>query len=558
MAMSAREQHIGRLQQGLYDVLVIGGGINGAASAAALSGKGARVALIDRRDFAGVTSQQSSNLVWGGIKYLESADYALVRRLCLSRNELLRSYPSRVREIRFLATVDRGFRFSPRTLWLGAWAYWLFGNGATRAPRFLSKRQIGREEPVVNTDNAAGGLEYSDAYLPDNDARFVFQFVRALMDRGGVAANYVESLGSQREHAIWITRARDTHTGARFEIRSSALINAAGPFADEHNRLSGEETEHRHLFSKGIHLIVPRITPKHRVLAFFADDGRLFFAIPMDGRTCIGTTDTRVEGPLAEVTDADRAFVLGNANKRLRLPKPLTRADIIAERCGVRPLVVPRPDDGGVTRAPPRLSRRHEIDVDQANRHLSIFGGKLSDCLNVGNEVCARIASFGIALPRADDRWYGEPPRRVYDAFMSQARRMGLDDHTPKTSAERLSTRLWRRYDQQAFALLAQIREDPRQAEVVIAGTDLLRCEIQLARRREMIVRLEDLLRRRSMIALVMPRAAIAGTDGLLEACGILFGEQAQTRYDEYLHRPGSLAPAQAAGPDQIGAPGKY
>lgn len=99
--MKLRESNIQKLQQGIYDVLIIGSGINGAVSAAALSGKGARVALIDQRDFAGFTSQQSSNLAWGGIKYLESHDYSLVRKLCLSRNHLLRHYPSRVQEIRF-------------------------------------------------------------------------------------------------------------------------------------------------------------------------------------------------------------------------------------------------------------------------------------------------------------------------------------------------------------------------------------------------------------------------------------------------------------------------
>jgi glycerol-3-phosphate dehydrogenase len=87
-------------------------------------------------------------------------------------------------------------------------------------------------------------------------------------------------------------------------------------------------------------LIVPQITPHKRIMTFFADDGRLFFVIPMGMRTCIGTTDTRVESPFTEVTDEDRQFVLDNINKRLNLDRPLTCADIIAERCGVRPLVV--------------------------------------------------------------------------------------------------------------------------------------------------------------------------------------------------------------------------
>ena len=531
--MKLRESNVKKLSQGVYNVLIIGGGINGAVSAAALSGKGARVALIDQRDFAGFTSQQSSNLAWGGIKYLESHDYALVRKLCLSRNHLIRHYPSRVQEIRFFSTIDKGFRFHPLFLWAGTWVYWLFGNGFTKIPRLLFKRTIQREEPVVKTQNAAGGFEYSDAYLHDNDSRFVFQFVRSAMDRGCIAVNYLESLGARREGDLWIARARDVMNGQEMDIRAKVLINAAGPFVDKHNALTGEQTEHHHAFSKGIHLIVPRITPHPRILTFFADDGRLFFVIPMGVRTCIGTTDTRMESPFADVTEEDRQFVLDNINKRLNLERPLTRADIIAERCGVRPLVIKAKADGDIEDWL-QLSRKHEIDVDRARAHLSIFGGKLTDCVNVGDEVSELVAQLGVALPHQGYQWYGEPHPTVREEYLHQAKLMDLDGYTSPESIESLSSRLWRRYDQQAFALLAEIREDPRQAEVLIKGTDYLRCEIQLAKHQEMIVKLEDFLRRRSKIALVVRREDIRKAEGLMEACEILFGDQAQEKFDEY------------------------
>ncbi len=111
---------------------------------------------------------------------------------------------------------------------------------------------------------------------------------------------------------------------------------------------------------------------------------------------------------------------------------------------------------------------------------------------------------------------------------------MNLDSYTSPESIESLSSRLWRRYDQQALALLAEIRENPRQAEVLIKGTDYIRCEIRLARHQEMIVKLEDFLRRRSKIALVVRREDIRNADGLMEACEILFGDQAREKYDEY------------------------
>lgn len=532
--MQLRRSNIGKLAAHTFDVLVIGGGINGAVSAAALSGKGASVALIDQRDFAGFTSQHSSNLAWGGIKYLESREFGLVRDLCKSRNRLLEAYPSRVEQIRFYSTLDRGFRFHPRLVWAGAWLYWLFGDRFTEAPRWLSKATIEREEPVVGTARYAGGVEYSDAYLYDNDARFVFQFVRSGMERGCIAANYVESLGARRVDGHWVTRARDGMSGAGFEVRSKVLVNAAGPFVDAHNGLTGERTAHRHLFSKGVHLIVPRLTTSPRILTFFADDGRLFFAIPMGMRTCVGTTDTRVDSAFTEVSDEDRQFVLDNINKRLKLATPLTRADIIAERCGVRPLVVKTGDSPAGGDDWLQLSRRHQIDVNPDTAHLSVFGGKLTDCINVGDEISGHVRALGVALPHAGYKWYGEPHASVRQEYLHQARLMDLDSYTSPASIERLSSRLWRRYDQQAFELLADIREDPRQAEVLIEGTDYLRCEIRLAKQQEMITKLEDFLRRRSKIALVLRRDDIRAAKGLMEACGILFGNEAQAKFDEY------------------------
>ena len=130
-----RDANLDKLRGPPFDVLVLGGGINGAATAAALSARGARVALLERRDFGSVTSQESSNLVWGGIKYLETYELGLVRKLCKARNELLRAFPSSVEEIRFYASHPRGFRHGKRTLILGTWLYWALGSFLTRPPR---------------------------------------------------------------------------------------------------------------------------------------------------------------------------------------------------------------------------------------------------------------------------------------------------------------------------------------------------------------------------------------------------------------------------------------
>jgi glycerol-3-phosphate dehydrogenase len=532
-APTLRDTNLEKLAALRFDVLVLGGGINGAVSAAALAARGAKVALIDRGDFASVTSQQSSNLAWGGIKYLETYEIGLVRKLCRARNELLRAYPSTVQEIRFFTSVARGFRHNRFKLWLGAWLYWVIGSFFTRRPRLLSARDIAFEEPIVETKDLSGGFEYSDAYLHDNDARFVWGFVRAALDHGCVAVNYVEALGSTRTEQGWVTRAREVTTGRELSITSTLLINACGPYADEVNARDGISTAHRHVFSKGIHLLVDRLTPRRRVLTFFADDGRLFFVIPMAGKTCIGTTDTRVERPEVEVTPEDRRFVLDNINRRLRLPRPLTEADIIAERCGVRPLVISGNGNGG--RDWMQLSRRHVVDTDGPRGRITLFGGKLTDCLNVGEEICAEVRRLGLDLPYKKRPWYGEPPEAIRDEYFQQARLMNLDALTSPHSSEKLSSRLWRRYGWEALGLLEAIRRDPRQAEVIIETSEYIRCELDEAARREMVVNLEDFLRRRSKIALVVRQEEIRAAPGLREACRILFGaDQVDTKIAEY------------------------
>ncbi|RUR51350.1 glycerol-3-phosphate dehydrogenase/oxidase [Vreelandella populi] len=533
--MTLREQNVSQLTSTTFDALVIGGGINGAASAAALAGKGAKVALIDRGDFAGSTSMHSSNLVWGGIKYMESNDFGLVRKLCKSRNHLIKSYPSTVQEIRFLTTITKGFRHSPHYLWAGTWLYWLMGNGFTKRPRLLSPTNIKQEESIIDVSKAVGGFEYSDAYLHDNDARFVFNFIRHALDYGATAANYVESLGAERQDGVWVTNARDTTNGNTFEIRAKVLINAAGPWVDQHNSLTGEQTSHQHLYSKGIHLIVPQLTASKRVLAFFADDGRLFFVIPMGNRTCIGTTDTHMDNPDAVVTDEDIRFVLDNINARLTLEKPLTPADIISTRCGVRPLAVEA--DQGSDRDFFQMSRKHVVDTNRDTAHISIFGGKLTDCVNVGNEIADALTELGVTLPKADFHWYGEPAESVKQQFMAQAKRIKLDALTPETSSELLSTRLWRRYADKAFAMLEKIEADSRQAELLIEETEYIRVELEHARDHEMITELEDFLRRRAKISLVVHHEQLRHSEGLKEACRVLFGDQADARFAAYFDR---------------------
>ena len=532
--MSLRDTNIDKLDDGDFDVLIVGGGINGAVSAAALSARGASVALIDRGDFASFTSQQSSNLVWGGIKYLENYEIPLVRKLCMSRNRLMRAYPANVKEIGFLGVMGETAPFPPWLVGVGAFAYWGIGNFKTNAPRPMSPETVERIEPVVNTIGTKGGIEYADAYLKDNDARFVFSFIRSAMDVGAIAANYVELVAADRVGGKWNASLRDVESGDELSVRAKVIVNAAGPFLDGLNASWNLRTRHQIVYSKGVHLVVDQLTPNERVLAFWDDSQRLFYVIPMGNRSVIGTTDTRGEDPHTSVNDEDREFLLNQINDRLDLMTPLSNEDIIAERSGVRPLVVRRKSGKMKDVDWTALSRKHEIEIDHAKQVVSIFGGKLTDCLNVGEEVASAVQMLGIHLLPDQRRWYGEPGRESRRAFFRQTRGMRLDVLNDRSDSELLSERLWRRYGRRAFEMLDDIREDPSMAEDVLDSSDYLRVELRNTASTEMVVKLDDFLRRRSKIALITRDEDVRSSKGLHEVANILFGADANKKLEEY------------------------
>jgi glycerol-3-phosphate dehydrogenase len=538
-----RERTLTALRASGVDVLIVGAGINGAVTSAALASAGASVAVLDRGDIAGGVSSHSSNLAWGGIKYLESGELRLVRKLCLSRNRLMDAYPSTVREIRFFTSIRRGFRFWAVFVWLGALLYWLMGNCRMQVPRYLTRSRIEREAPEIAADEVVGGLEYSDCYLYDNDSRFVFNFIRQAMDSNAVVANYVEVEGLtwNESTARWQVHCRDRVSNATLSFDVKSLINCAGPDADLLNESSGIATDHRHVLSKGIHLIVDRVTELRKVLTFFASDGRLFFVIPMGPKTCIGTTDTPVGTPGVHVTDEDREFVLANANAMLNLEKPLTTDDIIAERVGVRPLAI-----AGVQQNQDwvQLSRKHEIEVDRERRYISVFGGKLTDCLNVGDEMVAQLEALGISMTASRPVWFGEPGEAERQAFMLHAAEAELDRLTSAHVPEPLSRRFWRRYGMAAFSLVDAIKADPREAELVLAEAEYTRAELRLVAQREMVVELGDFMRRRSKIEQVVRRSKLIADPGLREVSEILFGAQADALLDAYICESARKLPA--------------
>ncbi len=514
-----RLQQLDRLDGGDFDVFVVGGGINGAVSAAALAASGLSVGLAEQGDFANFTSQESSNLVWGGFKYLQNYEILLVNKLLKSRNLLFKSYPTAIAELPFLATLDRTAPFPSWLAGLGSVGYWMLGRLATRRPRYFNADAINKLESIVDTSDATAAIEYADGYLKDNDARFVWNFIRSALDNGAAAANYVTVVGANHgafssgeatgtgnngdTTGPWRIELRDELTGKLMRASAKTIVNGAGPFTDRLNRSMGVTSDHRIVYSKGIHLVVPQLNESERVLAFFDDTQRLFYVIPMAHRSVIGTTDTRTENAHEPVTDEDRQFLLSQINARLNLATPLTVDDIIAERSGVRPLVVPTAGDDKLETDWTALSRKHVIETDPARSVVTIFGGKLTDCLNVGTEVIEAVTELGLTPSDPGNDWYGEPSASRRKAFYQRAATVGLDRAPEVERAETVAEVLWRRHGMAAFDIVDAIESDPSLAEPVMVESDVLRGEIPLYLEREMVVNLDDLLRRRTKLALI-------------------------------------------------------
>jgi glycerol-3-phosphate dehydrogenase len=509
--MRTEEYDLSRISDGQYDAVIVGAGINGAVSAAALSSRGLKVLLLDQGDFASFTSQESSNLVWGGIKYLQSYEFWLVFKLSLARARLMKEYPNRVRKIGFVAALGPNAPFGPVLGTMGTLVYWAIGLFSTPAPRTFGVKAALEIEPKLSQTKLRGAVRYFDGMLPDNDSRFVWDFVSKAMSLGADAQNYARVDSATRDGDSWVLQVTDVHSGDSVAVTSKAIVNAAGPMATSFLANAKTSAKTGLVFSKGIHLVVPRLTKDDRVLAFWDEQNRLFYVIPMGDRSVIGTTDTRVTNPETEVNDEDRDFVLRQINLSLDLPKPLTKADIIAERSGVRALVV-----GGKSVGEEvdwhKLSRKHVIEVDKAKRMLTIFGGKLTDCLNVGAEVIAEFKKLGFQLEQKR-KWYGEDSGLMPTSFLTAVEQRVETEE----KAGRIAKGLWRRHGSKAQAIVAAANAAGDTLDEVFEGTGITFAEIEHVIANERVVSAEDLLRRRLPIAMTRSAKDISNNKKLQE-----------------------------------------
>jgi len=464
-----------------YDVAIIGAGINGAVAAAAASASGLSVLLIDKGDIANFTSQQSSNLVWGGIKYLQGYEFGLVFKLCVARNRLMRHYPNQIREIGFLASLGPTAPFGRLLGTFGTLFYWGIGLFGTKPPKSYSAKTAKQLEPNLISGRTA--VKYYDAELPDNDSRFVFDFVRHAISFGAEVRTYSELTSAKHSSEGWelslLSSSKET-------VSAKSVINASGPFAKSVSEILGSPTSAGLVLSKGIHLVLDRkLTDEYQVLAFWDEQERLFYVLPMGDRSMVGTTDTRVQDPNTKVTKEDSDFVIKQINAQMELEVPITSADVVSERSGVRPLVIDAGQSGDVADWH-QLSRKHAIEADKERSVVTILGGKLTDCLNVGQEVVDELAQLG-HKPTKPKNWFGEGDQSRKQEFFEL-----VASRSSATSATLIADGIWRRHGETGFEIIGSGK-----LEDLFGGLGVTSQEVRHIVKNEFVTNREDLLRRR-------------------------------------------------------------
>jgi glycerol-3-phosphate dehydrogenase len=385
-----------------FDLLVIGGGINGAGIARDAAGRGLRVMLVEQDDLASATSQSSSKLIHGGLRYLEQGEFRLVREALQEREVLLKLAPHLVRPCNFVVPHDR----TMRPLWMIRIGLWLYDHLGSRETLPGSK---GLAFP--HAEFSAGlkpdyrkGFVYSDCRV--DDARLVVANAMAAHEKGAQILTRTRCTGARREEGCWTVELDDLATGMKRTVRTLGVVNAAGPWVcDMLNRVTGHRVEGAVRLVKGSHIVVPKVHSQGHAYLFQNDDKRVVFVIPFEKNySLIGTTDVQV----ARVEDAGRAtveeidYLLRAANRFLA--RSIGRSDVVWSYSGVRPLY----DDGSAD--PSKVSRDYVTKVDAedgAAPLLTIFGGKITTYRTLAESVLAELEPF---YPWMGSAWTAREP----------------------------------------------------------------------------------------------------------------------------------------------------
>ncbi len=495
----------------LFDIAVIGGGINGCGIARDAAGRGWSTVLFEANDLASATSSASTKLVHGGLRYLEYYEFRLVREALMEREVLWGIAPHIVWPLRFVLPHHRGLR-PAWLLRLGLFLYDHLG-GRKRLPATRTRRL--RHDPAgrMLKPEYTFGFEYSDCWV--EDSRMVVLNARDAAERGAVIQTRTRCTAAARVDGVWELTTQRPGEEPR-TVRARALVNAAGPWVGQ--VLQGvirANTPARVRMVKGSHIVVPRLYPEEHCYIFQNADNRIFFVIPYEQDYClIGTTDLDYEGDPAEVAASPEEIAYLCAGASDYLATPITPDQVVWTYSGVRPLY-----DDGASKAQ-AATRDYTLEMeasDGAAAQLSIFGGKITTYRRLAEAALERLAPHlptpsGLpagwtgthALPGGDFAIDGFEP--ALDALC--ARHPFLARHTLR--------RLLRAYGTCVSELLGGATSAEALGPVIAA--DLTEAELRYLVRREWAQTAADVVWRRSKLGLRMDKAEIAAVDDALAA----------------------------------------
>ena len=370
-----------------YDIVVIGGGINGAGIARDAALRGLRVLLLEKNDFGSGTSSWSSRLIHGGLRYLEYAELPLVFESLHERRRLQRLAPHLVKRLKLTIPIYRQGRRPKSIIRLGMIAYDLLSIGK-KLPRhdMLDRDELIDEEPGVNRDGLVGAAQYYDAQVTFAE-RLVLENIIGASEAGAEVRNYCPAIGiNVSRRTVQSVHFMEADAEQESEVRAGLVINAAGPWVDRVLATVNREMPTFMGGTKGSHIVVGRFAgaPASAFYVEAESDGRPFFVIPWNGQYLIGTTDIRYDGDPADVTASDEEIrYLLNETNRVFPAANLAVADIHYAYAGVRPL--PRRKKGPES----AITRRHIIKKHRrvAKGLVSIIGGKLTTYRNLAEQT---------------------------------------------------------------------------------------------------------------------------------------------------------------------------
>jgi glycerol-3-phosphate dehydrogenase len=486
-----RRDDLGRMREGTFDILVIGGGVTGAGIALDATTRGLRVALVEQRDLAAGTSSRSSKLIHGGLRYLEQRNLSLVREALRERGLLLRELaPHLVRPVAFVYPLQHRIweRLYAGT---GIAIYDALG-GARHLPRHrhLSRRGARALIPSLRPDALVGAIRYWDAQV--DDARHTMELARTAATYGAAVAVSARVVGLLREgERVVGARVHDQEAGVDLEVRARQVINATGVWTDRIQDLVGRgRTSVR--ASKGIHLVVPRDRIQGDAGLILRTEDSVLFVIPWGRHWLIGTTDTDWDLDLAHpaASARDIQYLLDRVNRALRTP--LTHADVEGVFAGLRPLLA------GESEASSTLSREHAVTQTAAGL-ITVAGGKYTTYRVMARDAVDLAArSLSQRVPASVTDRTPLLGAQGFHALRNRRHQLAAETGLHVSRIEHLLAR----YGSLTTEVLALLATRPDLAAPITGADDYLRVEAWYAASHEGALHLDDVLARRTRISI--------------------------------------------------------